>query len=63
MWQEIHRRQRAHRVMLGALQRNVGIAAVALLIGIAVSVNRPLPTRPVSITLLLTEVPPASLLE
>jgi hypothetical protein len=64
MWREIHRRQRARRQVLGEVGRNTGIAAAALLIGVAVSVARPAaPPKPVNITLLLTEVPPASLLE
>jgi hypothetical protein len=64
MWREIHRRQRAQRLILGEVGRNTGIAAVALLIGVAVTIHHPAPTpKPVNITLLLTEVPPASLLE
>lgn len=64
MWREIHRRQRAHRIFLGEVGRNGGIAAAALLIGVAVGVTRPVPQpKPVDITLLLTDVPPASLLE
>ena len=64
LWEEIHRRQRAQRSMLGEVGRGGGIAAVALLIGIALGTSRPLPPpKPVNITLLLTEVPPASLLE
>jgi hypothetical protein len=64
LWEEIHRRQRAQRSMLGEFGRGGGIAAVALLIGIALGTSRPLPPpKPVNITLLLTEVPPASLLE
>ena len=64
LWEEIHRRQRAQRSMLGEFGRSGGIAAVALLIGIALGTSRPLPPpKPVNITLLLTEVPPASLLE
>jgi hypothetical protein len=64
VWEEIHRRQRAQRSMLGEFGRGGGIAAVALLIGIALGTSRPLPPpKPVNITLLLTEVPPASLLE
>lgn len=64
LWEEIHRRQRAQRSMLGEFGRGGGIAAVALLIGIALGTSRPLPPpKPINITLLLTEVPPASLLE
>jgi hypothetical protein len=64
MWLEIRRRQRTRRLILGEVGRTTGIAAAALLIGVAVSVARPAaPPKPVNITLLLTEVPPASLLE
>lgn len=64
IWQEIHRRERVRRRILGEVGRSTGIAAAALLIGVAVSAARPAPPpRPVNITLLLTEVPPASLLE
>jgi hypothetical protein len=64
MWARIHRRRRAQRLALGEVGRNTGIAAAALLIGIALGTARPLPApKPVNITLLLTEVPPASLLE
>jgi hypothetical protein len=64
MWREIHRRQRVRRLVLGEVGRTTGIAAAALLIGVAVSAARPAPPpKPVNITLLLTEVPPASLLE
>ena len=61
---EIHRRRQARHRILGEIGRNTGIAAGALLIGIAVSLGRSLPPpQAVNITLLLTEVPPASLLE
>jgi hypothetical protein len=64
LWREIHRRQRARRLVLGDVGRTTGIAAAALLIGVAVGIARPAPRpKPVNITLLLTEVPPASLLE
>lgn len=64
LWSEIHRRRRARQFVLGEVGRNSGIAAAALLIGIALGTSRPLPApKPVNITLLLTEVPPASLLE
>lgn len=64
IWREIHRRECVRRRILGEMGRSTGIAAAALLIGVAVSVARPAPPpRPVNITLLLTEVPPASLLE
>jgi hypothetical protein len=64
LWEEIRRRQRAQRSVLGEVGRSGGIAAMALLIGIALGTSRPLPPpKPVNITLLLTEVPPASLLE
>ena len=64
MWSRIRRRQRAQRLVLGEVGRNTGIAAAALLIGIALGAARPPPApKPVNITLLLTEVPPASLLE
>jgi len=64
IWREIHRRERVRRRILGEVGRSTGIAAAALLIGVAVSVARPAPPpKPVNITLLLTEVPPASLLE
>jgi hypothetical protein len=64
LWGEIHRRQRTQRFVLGEVGRNTGIAAAALLIGIALGTARPAPPpKPVNITLLLTEVPPASLLE
>jgi type VI protein secretion system component VasF len=64
MWREIHRRRRARQLFLGEVGRTTGIAAVALLIGVAVSIARPAAQpKPVNITLLLTEVPPASLLE
>src|SRR5579862_9898197 len=63
LWREIHR-QRARGRILGAIGCNTGIAAAGLVIGIAAAVTRPLPPpEPVSIPLLLTEVPPASLLE
>jgi hypothetical protein len=64
MWARIHRRQRARRFVVGEVGRTSGIAAAALLIGIALGTSRPAsPPKPVNITLLLTEVPPASLLE
>lgn len=64
MWSRIHRRQHAQRLVLGEVGRNTGIAAAALLIGVALGAARPPPApKPVNITLLLTEVPPASLLE
>lgn len=63
VWNEIHRRNAKDRVW-GTLGRNSGIAAVALLIGVAVGIARPVHTaKPANISLLLTEVPPASLLE
>ena len=63
LWREIHRRQARTHIM-GAFGRNTGIAATGLVIGIIVAITRPLPPpKPVSIPLLLTEVPPASLLE
>ena len=63
LWQEIHRR-RTRSQILNAVGRNTGIAAAGLAIGIMVAVTRPLPPpKPVAIPLLLTEVPPASLLE
>ncbi|MGZ5925185.1 MAG: hypothetical protein ACXWLJ_00795 [Rhizomicrobium sp.] len=64
MWSRIHRRRQARRLVLGEVGRNTGIAAAALLIGIALGAARQPPApKPVNITLLLTEVPPASLLE
>ena len=64
MWREIHRRQRAQSLVLGEVGRNTGIATAALLIGVVLAITRPVqPPKPVNITLLLTEVPPASLLE
>lgn len=63
LWREIHRRRARDRV-LGAIGRNTGIAAAGLMIGLGMAVTRPAPPpRPVDIPLLLTEVPPASLLE
>lgn len=63
LWREIHRR-RAHGRIMRVIGRNTGIAAAGLAIGIAVAVTRPAaPPKSVNITLLLTEVPPASLLE
>ena len=63
LWREIHRRH-AWRQIMGAIGRNTGIAAAGLAIGIVVAITRPLPPpKPVNIPLLLTEVPPASLLE
>ena len=50
--------------MMGEFRRNAGIAAAALLIGVVVSVSRPVAKpKPVNISLLLTEVPQASLLQ
>ena len=64
MWEEIHRRQRAQRSCWGNSAAVAASRRVALLIGIALGTSRPLPPpKPVNITLLLTEVPPASLLE
>lgn len=64
IWPEIRRRQSVQHRLLGEVGRNTGIATAALLIGIAVSTGRSLPPpKAVNITLLLTEVPPASLLE
>jgi hypothetical protein len=61
---EIRRRKQARSFLLGEAGRNTGIAAAALLLGVAIAATRPLPPpRAVSISLLLTEVPPASLLE
>ena len=63
LWQQIHRR-RARGQIMGAIGRNTGIAAAGLAIGLVVAVTRPAPPpKPVNIPLLLTEVPPASLLE
>jgi len=63
LWHEIHRRHARSRI-LNAVGRNTGIAAAGLAIGIMVAVTRPSPPpKPVAIPLLLTEVPPASLLE
>ena len=63
LWREIHRRH-ARSQIRNAIGRNTGIAAAGLVIGIVVAVTRPLPPpKPVAIPLLLTEVPPASLLE
>lgn len=63
MWREIHRRGAQQRIW-GAVGRNTGIAAAGLVIGVMVAVTRPAPPpNPVAIPLLLTEVPPASLLE
>ena len=63
LWQEIHR-WRARKRIVDAIGRNTGIAAAGLAIGILVAVTRPAPpSKPVNIPLLLTEVPPASLLE
>jgi hypothetical protein len=64
LWKEIHRRQQAQSLIRGEVGRNTGIAAAALLIGVALGSSHTLPApKPVNITLLLTEVPPASLLE
>jgi len=64
IWPEIRRRRYAQHRMLGEIGRNTSIAAVALLIGMAVGFGRSLPPHhTVNIALLLTEVPPASLLE
>ena len=64
VWGKIHRRQRAHTALVGEFRRNAGIAAAALLIGVVVSVSRPVQhPKPVNISLLLTEVPQASLLQ
>ena len=64
VWQTIHRRQRTRSIIMGEFRRNAGIAAAALLIGVAVSVARPVSKpKPVNISLLLTEVPQASLLQ
>jgi len=58
------RRRRARNQVIAAIGRNTGIAAAGLAIGLTVAVTRPAPPpKPVNITLLLTEVPPASLLE
>ena len=63
LWQEIHHRHARSRI-LGAIGRNTGIAAAGLAIGIVLAVTRPVASpKPVNIPLLLTEVPPASLLE
>jgi len=63
LWQEIRRRH-ARGQIAGAIGRNTGIAAAGLMIGVVLAITRPLsPPKPVSIPLLLTEVPPASLLE
>ena len=63
LWQEIHRR-RARGKIMDAIGRNTGIAAAGLAIGLVVAVTRPAPPpKPIAIPLLLTEVPPASLLE
>ena len=63
LWREIHRRRARDRIMR-VIGRNTCIAAAGLAIGIAVAVTRPAaPPKSVNITLLLTEVPPASLLE
>jgi hypothetical protein len=64
VWRKIRQRQRAHTALVGEFRRNAGIAAAALLIGVVVSVSRPVPQpKPVNISLLLTEVPQASLLQ
>jgi hypothetical protein len=61
---EIRRRKRARSLLLGEAGRKTGIAAAALLLGVAIAATRPLPPpQSVSIPLLLTEVPPASILE
>ncbi len=61
---EIRRRKQVRNLLLGEAGRKTGIAAAALLLGVAIAATRPLPPpRTVSISLLLTEVPPASLLE
>jgi len=63
LWREIGRRRARDRIM-AAIGRNTGIAAAGLVIGLVLAVTRPVsPPKPVSISLLLTEVPPASLLE
>jgi hypothetical protein len=63
LWREIHRRH-ARSQIRNAIGRNTGIAAAGLAIGIVMAVTRPPPPpKPVAIPLLLTEVPPASLLE
>ena len=63
LWREIHRRHARSRIR-NAVGRNTGIAAAGLVIGIVVAITRPVPPpKPVAIPLLLTEVPPASLLE
>ena len=63
VWDGIRRRNAKDRIG-GALGRNSSIAAVALLIGVAVGVARPVHAqKPTNIALLFTEVPPASLLE
>lgn len=64
LWQEIRHRRARSQIIMGAIGRNTGIAAAGLAIGIILAITRPVAShRPVNIPLLLTEVPPASLLE
>lgn len=63
LWSEIHRRSAKDRAWR-ALGRNSGIAAMALLIGVAVGIARPIhPPKSPNIPLLFTEAPSASLLQ